>query len=411
MQWRPQHNTLRQMGGLRGGLVGGLLPSALLCRMCASAQDQAHAAYALFDQRFTIPPGCPTTVDACKNEIHVTGHIKFDQRLVAGGESSTMITVKLKGLPKSVPRYGLLADGNTDWSSESIVGVGFPWHVHEFPKSGPKCDVGSVGPHFRPQGRNLADCTNLPRMSCAATGPSGYVPLAVWSKCETNCGLQETPKVQVCNQPREDPPTSMRLLEEKCESGDLSGKHGNLHPQFAVGAETGEIDMVWEEQSSAALSGLPMFGKESVVGRSLVLHIKAQGSTLTAAAPATSSAYKAFPGSAAGLETYNPDTTKADDEYTFICATIGYTAPVVRVEVDFQGAVQGSVIMQQAEHNPDEDTSIFVKLSKTGATTTGHHLRIHTGSCLSSSHPSGPVCESWRLTTVHAPQSLVSCAV
>ena len=114
-------------------------------------------------------------------------------------------------------------------------------------------------------------------MSCAATGPSGYVPLALWSKCESNCGLEETPKIQVCDQPREDPPTSMEILEEKCEAGDLSGKHGKLHPQFAHGAEAGEIDMIFEEESFSSSLGLPMFGKDSIVGRSVILHITAQG--------------------------------------------------------------------------------------------------------------------------------------
>ena len=371
----------------------------------AHALSQAHASYALFDQHFGIPQGCPNSVDACKNEIHVTGHIKFEQRLLASGKSDTIIEVKLKGLPKSVPRYGVLATGNTGWSSESVVGSGFAWHVHEFPKSGPKCDSSSVGPHFRPRSRNPSECASLPRVSCAATGPSGYVPLALWSKCESNCGLEETPKIQVCDQPREDPPTSMEILEEKCEAGDLSGKHGKLHPQFAPGAEAGEIDMIFEEESFSSSLGLPMFGKDSIVGRSVILHITAQGiptppkpegdglEGFTLTAPATSAAYRGFPGAAAGLETYSPDVTKAGVHFPFLCATIGYTAPVVRVQVEFEGAVQGLVTLQQVEHDPTEDTSIFVQLSKAGATTTGHHLRIHDGTCSTMSQPSGPVCE------------------
>jgi hypothetical protein len=289
--------------------------------------------YALFDQKI---PGSPTH--------HVRGYISFDQR--SGGP--TYVHAKLTGLPKSV-------------SQDTIEGVGFSWQVHQWPKSGAGCGKQSIGDLFRPEPRAAGACSTLARVSsCPPAAGSTTAGMAVGSA--PSAPPPPLSLVQVCNQTAG---VAAMDVQQNCDVGDLSGKHGLLHPQFATGASTGDVDVIFKEESVPAHLGLSLEGLHSIVGRSVLLSYKAT---------------TARTGVAIG------------DAVPLMCATISYTAPVVQALVEFQGAVEGSVLLKQAENNPSEDTSIFVRLSKaSGATTSGHHLKIHTGLCASSTAPSGPV--------------------
>lgn len=116
---------------------------------------------------------------------------------------------------------------------------------------------------------------------------------------------------------------------DRYEIGDLSSRHGSL--SNAVDIEAGFTD--WN---------LPLYGQNSIVGRSVVLH--------------------------------QPDSTR------FICSTIGYPGEIMAARSIFQGPVMGTILFTQLKRNPYSDVSVFLDLSygqPTTPATQKHHWHIH----------------------------------
>lgn len=117
---------------------------------------------------------------------------------------------------------------------------------------------------------------------------------------------------------------------DKYEIGDLSTRHISLK-------DRNEIDMVFTDFN------LPLFGQNSIVGRSVVIH--------------------------------QPDGTR------FVCASIGYPGEIVVAKARFQSPVVGEIQFSQLKNNPLSDVSIFMDLSygrPTATATKNHNWHIHT---------------------------------
>ncbi|XP_054897445.1 uncharacterized protein LOC129367170 [Poeciliopsis prolifica] len=162
-----------------------------------------------------------------------------------------------------------------------------PYHVHNFPvpsvRSG-QCSNDNVGGHWNPFG---VDTTS-------PTYPAG--------------------------------PGS---THDKYETGDLSGKHMSLSGRSA-------FDMTFTDFN------LPLFGQNSIVGRSVVIHL------------------------------VNGDR--------YACASIGYPSAVTVASAIFQTPVVGKMIFTQLINNPLSDVSIFMDLSYGDPTTTptqNHNWHVH----------------------------------
>ncbi|XP_029913310.1 uncharacterized protein cusr [Myripristis murdjan] len=113
------------------------------------------------------------------------------------------------------------------------------------------------------------------------------------------------------------------------EIGDLSSKHGSLEGK-------NEVDMAFTDFS------LPLFGHNSIVGRSIVIH--------------------------------NPNGAR------YVCAWIGYPGDVIVARARFEGQVVGEIQFTQLKNNPLSDVSIFMDLSygqPTAVATKNHNWHIH----------------------------------
>lgn len=166
------------------------------------------------------------------------------------------------------------------------------YHVHNFPvpalgtSSSSRCSNDNVGGHWNPFGLD----TNAP------TYPDG--------------------------------PNS---THDMYEIGDLSAKHKSL-------ANLNEVDMAFTDFN------LPLFGPNSIVGRSVVIH-------------------------------------KADDGSRYVCASISYPGEVIVGRARFQRVLVGEIWFTQLKNNPLSDVSIFVDLSygdPTMAPTKNHNWHVHT---------------------------------
>ncbi|XP_014855045.1 PREDICTED: uncharacterized protein LOC106925297 isoform X2 [Poecilia mexicana] len=162
-----------------------------------------------------------------------------------------------------------------------------PYHVHNFPvpsvRSG-QCSNDNVGGH--------------------------YNPFAVDTTSETY-------------------PVGPGSTHDKYETGDLGGKHMSLS-----GRST--FQMTFTDFS------LPLFGQNSIVGRSVVIHL-----------------------------------VSGD---TYACASIGYPGAVTVASATFQTPVVGKIIFTQLVNNPLSDVSIFMDLSygdPTTITTQHHNWHVH----------------------------------
>ncbi|XP_029949185.1 uncharacterized protein cusr [Salarias fasciatus] len=125
-------------------------------------------------------------------------------------------------------------------------------------------------------------------------------------------------------------PTGPGSTHDMYEIGDLSSKHGSLAGQNAV-------EMNFTDHS------LPLFGNNSIVGRSVVIHL--------------------------------PDGPR------YACASIGYPGEVVVGKARFQSPVVGEIWFTQLVDNPLSDVSIFVDLSYGNASMTpteNHNWHVHT---------------------------------
>lgn len=165
-----------------------------------------------------------------------------------------------------------------------------PYHVHLFPTqqmmSPPEitCSNDNVGGHWNPFDVD--------------TRPSVYPP----------------------------PPGS---THDQYEIGDLSSRHGSL-------------SNVHDIQASFIDWNLPLYGQNSIVGRSVVLH--------------------------------QPNGSR------FICSSIGYPGEVITAKAFFQSPVVGTVLFTQLKGNPYSDVSVFLDLSygqPDTPATLKHHWHIH----------------------------------
>ncbi|XP_070839239.1 uncharacterized protein cusr [Chaetodon trifascialis] len=165
-----------------------------------------------------------------------------------------------------------------------------PYHVHNFPvpsvRSPPSsmCSNDNVGGHWNPFGLNTDDLSY--------------------------------PKV----------PGS---THDMYEIGDLSGKHMSL-------AGKDEVDMVFKDFN------LPLFGQNSIVGRSVVIH--------------------------------------KTDGARYVCGSISYPGEVTVARARFQSPVVGEMWFTQLKNNPLSDISIFTDLSygqPTATPTKNHNWHVH----------------------------------
>ncbi|XP_034454481.1 uncharacterized protein cusr isoform X2 [Hippoglossus hippoglossus] len=161
-----------------------------------------------------------------------------------------------------------------------------PYHVHLFPVPSPRlCSNDNVGGHWNPFKVKTSDPTY--------------------------------PKV----------PGS---THDKYEIGDLSAKHMSL-------AGKNEANMVFTDFN------LPLFGQNSIVGRSVVIH--------------------------------------QTDGARYVCASISYPGAVTIARARFQGPVIGEILFTQLKNNPLSDVSIFVDVSygnQTLTPTRNHNWHVHT---------------------------------
>ncbi|XP_015786399.1 uncharacterized protein LOC107363652 [Tetranychus urticae] len=120
--------------------------------------------------------------------------------------------------------------------------------------------------------------------------------------------------------------------QDQYEVGDLSGKYGGL-----VEDQNGHVTQIHVDLN------LPLFGRHSIIGRSLVIH-------------------------------------KIDDS-NWICATIGYPGPVVTAVATFYFPVAGRIIFRQEADQPTSEATVFADLSYSDGTyndTTDFPWHIHT---------------------------------
>ncbi|XP_045546979.1 uncharacterized protein [Salmo salar] len=165
-----------------------------------------------------------------------------------------------------------------------------PYHIHHFPtppmRSPPQttCSNDNVGGHWNPFGMDTKD----------PTYPSG--------------------------------PGS---THDRYEVGDLSARHGSLEGKAVM-------DTVFTDFN------LPLFGQNSIVGRSVVIH--------------------------------RPDGTR------FLCTYIGYPGEVHVARATFRHPVVGMVQFVQLKSNPLSDVTVFMDLSygrPSETATRNHHWHIH----------------------------------
>lgn len=127
------------------------------------------------------------------------------------------------------------------------------------------------------------------------------------------------------------PPPEGKGTVDQYSVGDLSGKYGQLRDD-----EKGNVMQIHVDLS------LPLFGRHSIIGRSLAIS-KADGST-------------------------------------WVCATIGYPGPVITAMARFHFPVVGHVIMKQEKDKPRAETTVFVDFSYSdgsGNDTFRHKWQIH----------------------------------
>lgn len=166
-----------------------------------------------------------------------------------------------------------------------------PYHVHNFPVPSVRSPLSSI---------------------CSNDNLGGH-----WNPFGLNTSSPAYPKV----------PSS---TYDMYEVGDLSGKH-----MFLTGRN--EVDALFNDSS------LPLFGANSIVGRSIVIH---QGNGAR-----------------------------------FVCASIGYPGDVSVATARFRSPVVGEIWFTQLKNNPLSDVSVFMDLSYGNPTmhpTKHHSWHVHT---------------------------------
>lgn len=165
-----------------------------------------------------------------------------------------------------------------------------PYHVHQFPL---------------PQMRSPSDS------SCSNNNVGGH-----WNPFNVNVQAPAYP-------PRRG------STHDRFEVGDLSARHGSLE-------NTNNFQATFTDWN------LPLFGRNSIVGRSVVTHL--------------------------------PNTTR------FACASISYPGEVTVAKADFRGPVVGKVLFTQVSSDPYSDVSVFMDLSYgqlSAPSTLNHNWHVH----------------------------------
>ncbi|KAJ8404871.1 hypothetical protein AAFF_G00332580 [Aldrovandia affinis] len=119
------------------------------------------------------------------------------------------------------------------------------------------------------------------------------------------------------------------MTHDMYEVGDLSSKHGSLE-------NTNDFEASFTDWN------LPLFGRNSIVGRSVVIHY--------------------------------PNGSR------FVCASIGYPGKVTVGKAVFMSPVVGTVLFTQLKANPNSDVSVFLDLSygnPATIATDNHNWHIH----------------------------------
>ncbi|XP_050951372.1 uncharacterized protein cusr [Labeo rohita] len=183
-----------------------------------------------------------------------------------------------------------------------------PYHVHQFP---------------------LPQMTSPSAGSCSNNNVAGH-----WNPFNVNTQAPAYP-----------PPKGS--THDLFEVGDLSSRHGSLE-------NTNDFQATFTDWN------LPLFGRNSIVGRSVVIHM--------------------------------PNSTR------FACASIGYPGEVTVAKAAFRGLVVGTVLFTQLSGDPYSDVSVFMDLSYgqlSAPSTVKHNWHVHNypistetdsdkGSCLST---------------------------
>nr|XP_033772916.1 uncharacterized protein LOC117346857 [Geotrypetes seraphini] len=124
-------------------------------------------------------------------------------------------------------------------------------------------------------------------------------------------------------------PKALAGTHDQYELGDLSGRYGSLQGQKDF--ESTYID--WN---------LPLFGRNSIIGRSIVIH--------------------------------------KSDNSRILCGNIEHEGEITTAVAVFRQTVVGRIIFRQMKNNPYADLSIFIELSYSNSskpTTTNHNWHVH----------------------------------
>lgn len=166
-----------------------------------------------------------------------------------------------------------------------------PYHVHQFP---------------------VPEITSPPELSCSNNNVGGH-----WNPFNVNVQAPAYP-----------PPKGS--THDLYEVGDLSAKHGSLENTTSF-------------QDTFKDWNLPLFGQNSIVGRSLVIH--------------------------------QPNGIR------FACASIGYPGEVTVAKAIFKSPVVGTVLFTQLISDPNSDVSVFMDLTHGQLSTPAsqnHNWHVHT---------------------------------
>ncbi|KAK1166676.1 hypothetical protein AOXY_G13384 [Acipenser oxyrinchus oxyrinchus] len=186
----------------------------------------------------------------------------------------------------------------------SLVG---PYHVHQFPV-----------PQRKTSEENL----------CHNDHVGGH-----WNPFDVDTTISEYPRAP-------------GATHDMYETGDLSGRHGSMAGQDNFNSTFTD----WN---------LPLFGRNSIVGRSVVIH--------------------------------HPNSSR------LLCGTIGYPGNVMTAVAVLKGPVVGRIMFNQLKSNPDSDLTLFLELSygnSLSPATNNHNWHAHEYPISSETDFDIDVCQS-----------------
>eukprot|EP00730_Choanoeca_flexa_P020108 TRINITY_DN9827_c0_g2_i1.p1 TRINITY_DN9827_c0_g2~~TRINITY_DN9827_c0_g2_i1.p1 ORF type:complete len:508 (+),score=123.09 TRINITY_DN9827_c0_g2_i1:195-1526(+) len=204
---------------------------------------------------------------------------------------NAVVNVNMNGMSGSIRFSQAHPDADTEIEVDvtGLDGRVGGWHVHELPLPSGE-DAGALGP-----------------AQCSSAGTGGHF---------------DPYQTGVCD--------DANYTTDECEIGDLSGKHGSW-------ADLTSVEDTYTD------GNLPLFGSNSIVGRSVVFHHKVTGERIA-------------------------------------CGTIEPEGAVKTVVARFSGSVQGFVRLQQLADDPLAPTTVLVGLSYqavNAAPTVNHNWHVH----------------------------------